>query len=88
MVTALTASGAGFTMAGQLGQGAEASAVLWTSADGWNWRAATLPGPAGSDGGTVTVISGLTSAGTSLSGIGVATTKAGSRPVVYTAPAR
>lgn len=88
VVTALTASGGGFTIAGQIGQGSKASAVVWTSGDGGNWTAATtLPGPAGSGGGTVTMITGLTSAGNSVRGIGAATTKAGDRPVVYTAPA-
>jgi hypothetical protein len=88
VVTALTASGAGFTMAGQTGQGAKAGAVVWTSADGRNWTpATTLPGPAVNGGGTVTAITGLTSAGTTISGIGIATTKAGNRSIIYTAPA-
>jgi hypothetical protein len=85
-VTALSASGAGYVAAGQSGQpgGTQAAAVLWTSPDGMNWAPARrVPDPAG---GTVAVITSLTSAGGTVSGVGVASGRSGASPVVYTAP--
>jgi hypothetical protein len=84
-VTTLAASGTGFVAAGRSGQPNDPAAVVWTSADGSTWAPARMvPGPAG---GKVQVITGLASAGGTVSGIGVAATKAGESPVVYTAPA-
>jgi hypothetical protein len=84
-VTALAASGTGFVAAGQTGQASDPAAVVWTSADGKNWTAARqVPGPTGA---RVQEISGLTSAGGAVTGVGVATTRLGERPVVYTASA-
>jgi hypothetical protein len=84
VVTALTASGTGFVAAGQAGQSGDPVAVVWTSADGKNWTAAKqVPGPSGDK---VREISGLTSAGGMVTGVGVAATQLGERPVIYTAP--
>jgi len=85
VVTALTASGTGFVAAGQVGQSGDPVAVVWTSADGKNWTAAKqVPGPSGDK---VREISGLTSADGIVTGVGVAVTQLGERPVIYTAPA-
>jgi hypothetical protein len=85
-VTAITASATGFTAAGesgQLGKPVHPVTVVWTSADGTNWTAARpVPSPAG---GRVQEIVGLTSAGGTVTGVGVATTRLGERPVLYTA---
>jgi hypothetical protein len=84
-VTALTASNGGFAAAGQSGRSGDPAAIVWTSADGMSWAPArSVPAPAGAQ---VRVITGLTSAGSTLIGIGVASAQAGERPVVYTAPA-
>jgi hypothetical protein len=68
-VTALTAAGAGFVAAGQVGQAGAQHAVAWGSPDGSSWSAATPIGAGadqvtalGSSGGTVT---GTTEQGTS-----------------------
>jgi hypothetical protein len=83
-VTALAASDAGFVATGQTGQPNDPAAVVWTSADGKTWTAARpVPGPAGAK---VQEISGLTPAGGAVTGIGVAATKLGERPVLYMAP--
>jgi hypothetical protein len=84
-VTALAASGTGFVAAGQTDRPGGPAAVVWTSADGKSWTAARpVPSPAGAK---VLQISGLTSAGGMVTGVGVAATRLGERPVVYTAPA-
>jgi hypothetical protein len=81
-VTALAASGTGFTAAGQSGQSGDPAAVMWRSADGRNWTAARpVPGP---PGGKVQEIVGLAAAGSTVTGVGVAATRLGARPVVYT----
>jgi hypothetical protein len=83
-VTALAASGNGFAAAGQAGQDSPSSAVAWTSCDGKNWAPArVVPSPGG---GTVKLVTALAAANGTVTGIGLATTKAGVSPVVYTAP--
>jgi hypothetical protein len=84
-VDALAASNHGFVASGRSGQSNALSTVVWTSADGMNWTlTGTVPAPAGS---TVRVISGLAMTGNTVTGIGVATTKTGASPLLYTAPA-
>ena len=86
VVTALAASAAGYVAVGQSGQSSTPAAVVWTSPDGMTWApAAAVPDPAG---GKVQVITGLTPAGGTVTGVGVgvATTKSRGGPVVYTAP--
>jgi hypothetical protein len=84
-VSALAASSSGFVAVGQSGQPSTASAVVWTSVDGSDWKPAReVAGPADDK---VRVIASLASAGGTVAGIGAATTKAGVSPVLYTAPA-
>jgi Protein kinase domain len=61
-VTALTASGAGFVAAGQLGPANSQRTVTWTSRDGLNWSA---PATAGSGAGQITA---LTASGGTVTG--------------------
>jgi hypothetical protein len=86
-MTALAVTGNGFVAAGrtgQVGQAADPVAVVWTSADGQGWSSArAIPGPAG---GKVQAITGLISAGGTVSGIGIAATRGGAHPVTYTGP--
>jgi hypothetical protein len=83
-VTALAASGSGFVAAGEAGQSSAPFAVVWRSADGKTWTPAmAVPGPAGAK---VRAITGLAAMGGTVRGTGLATTKAGASPVVYTAP--
>jgi len=85
-VTALAAAGTGYVAAGQSGQSVQsaATAVVWTSPDGLTWAPArAVPDPAG---GKVQAITSLTSAGGTVTGVGVATFKSGGSPVFYTAP--
>ena len=76
-VTALTASGTGFTAAGQSGPAGAQAAVVWTSADGSQWAAAR---PVGSQ---VRAITALASAGTTVTGVGFTL---GDHPLLWTAP--
>jgi hypothetical protein len=85
-VTALAATSAGYVAVGQSGQSANSAttAVVWTSPDGMTWAPArAVPDPAG---GKVAAITSLTAAGTTVTGVGIATTKSGGSPVVYMAP--
>jgi hypothetical protein len=83
-VSALAVSSSGFVAAGQSGQPSAPSAVVWTSANGVNWKPARpVGGPAN---GKVRVIASLASTGGTVTGIGAATTKAGTSPVLYVAP--
>jgi len=85
VVTGLAPSGTGYVAVGQAGQSGTPTAVLWSSPDGMTWTSArAVPDPSG---GKVQAITGLTSAGGTLSGVGVATTKSGASPVIYTTPA-
>jgi hypothetical protein len=77
-------SGSGFVAAGQAGPADDPYAVVWRSADGTTWTsAAAVPGPAG---GKVRAITSLAPDGGAARGIGLATTKAGASPVLYSAP--
>ena len=79
-VTALTASGAGFTAAGQYGPPANHAAVVWMSGSGTVWLATPV-------GRGVQEITGLTSEDNTVTGVGYAGTGSGEHPIVWTAPA-
>jgi len=84
-VDALAASNAGFVATGQSGQSSTSSAIMWTSTNGMSWApAAAVPAPSGD---TTRVISGLAMTGSTVTGVGVATSKTSASPVLYTAPA-
>jgi hypothetical protein len=80
-VTALTASGAGFTASGQSGPPGDHAAVVWMSGTGTAWVLASTIGRG------VQEITGMTAAGNTVTGVGYAVTRLGEHPVLWTAPA-
>ncbi len=87
-VTALAASGDGFTATGIFGRTpGHQDVVVWTSASGSAWRAATPTGR-GLSGPGIQVITGLTSSGSALTGVGFTASPAGEEPVFWQSPVR
>jgi hypothetical protein len=89
-VTALTATGAGggFVATGTFGSTpGHLDVVVWTSAGGSSWKAAT-PGGQGLTGSGIQAITGLTVAGPFLSGVGFTATPGGEQPVLWQSPVR
>jgi hypothetical protein len=80
-VTALTAAGGGFVAAGQAGPAGAQRAVIWSSADGLTWSAAT-PAARG-----VRQITALAAAGGTVTGTVTGTAQQGAVPSVVTIPA-
>ena len=87
-VTALTASGDGFTATGTFGrtQGHQ-DVVVWTSANGAAWQAFT-PAGRGLTGPGIQAITGLTASGTTLTGVGFIASQGGEDPVFWQSPIR
>jgi hypothetical protein len=79
-VTALTASGAGFTASGQSGPPADHAAMVWMSGSGAVWR------PASTVGRGVQEITALTSADNAVTGVGYTGTSPAEHPILWTAP--
>jgi hypothetical protein len=87
-VTALAATGKGFTATGTFGgtQGHQ-DVVVWTSATGSGWRAAT-PGGEGLAGPGVQAITALTVAGSTLTGVGFTASPTAEQPTFWQSPIR
>jgi len=87
-VTALTASGDGFTATGTFGrtQGHQ-DVVVWTSANGAAWQA-FMPAGRGLSGPGIQAITGLTASGTTLTGVGFIASQGGEDPVFWQSPIR
>jgi hypothetical protein len=87
-VSALASAGGGFTATGTFGstQGHQ-DVVVWTSANGSAWRAAT-PGGQGLTGPGIQAITALTASGSTLAGIGFTASPSGGQPVYWQAPIR
>ena len=81
VVTALTASGSGFTAAGQYGQTGQQDAAVWTSPSGVNWQVSDVIGPGG---GGQNEIAALASSGTTVTGIGSIQTQQSQESVILT----
>jgi hypothetical protein len=87
-VTALTAAGSGFTATGTYGASTgHQDVVIWTSADGIRWAAAT-PAARGLAGPGIQAITGLDASGDLLTGVGFTATPAGEQPTLWHARIR
>jgi len=90
-VTALAAvpgSGGGFTATGTFGRTpGHQDVVVWTSANGSAWTAATPTGQ-GLTGPGIQAITSLAASGSTLTGVGFTASPAGEEPVFWQAPVR
>lgn len=87
-VTALAAAGDGFAATGTYGASTgHQNVVIWTSADGIHWTAAT-PGARGLAGPGIQAITGLDASGNLLTGVGFTATPAGEQPTLWHARIR
>ncbi|MGH3223765.1 MAG: hypothetical protein ACRDPY_34655, partial [Streptosporangiaceae bacterium] len=81
VVTALTASGGGFTAAGQYGEPGQQDAAVWTSPSGVNWQVSDVIGPGA---GGQNEITALASSGATVTGIGSIQTQHSQESVILT----
>ena len=87
-VTALAAAGGGFTATGTFGRTpGHQDVVVWTSANGSAWAAAT-PAGQGLTGPGIQAITGLALSGSTLTGVGFTASSAGEEPIFWQAPVR
>jgi hypothetical protein len=87
-VTALAAAGGDFTAAGTFGATpGHRDVVVWTSANGVTWKAVT-PAGEGLSGPGIQAITGLTTSGSTLTGVGFTASPAGEEPVFWQSPIR
>jgi hypothetical protein len=87
-VTALTAAGSGFVATGTYGTTAAHQDVLvWTSPNGSSWKAA-LPTGQGLSGAGIQAITGLTTSGSTLAGVGFTASPASEAPLFWQSPIR
>ncbi len=90
-VTALAAAqgpGGGFTATGTFGSApGHQDVVVWTSANGSSWQAAT-PAGQGMTGPGIQAITGLTVSGSTLTGVGFTASPSGEEPVFWQSPLR
>jgi hypothetical protein len=87
-VTALAAAGGGFTATGTFGSTpGHQDVVVWTSANGSAWTAATPTGQ-GLTGPGIQAITGLALSGSTLTGVGFTALPSGEEPVFWQAPVR
>ncbi|MBV9092596.1 MAG: hypothetical protein JO132_01765 [Streptosporangiaceae bacterium] len=87
-VTALAATGDGFTATGTVGSTpGHADVVVWTWAGGAAWRVAT-PAGQGLSGPGIQAITALTASAATLTGVGFTASPAGEQPVFWQFPIR
>jgi hypothetical protein len=87
-VTALAASGDGFTATGTFGgMPGHLDVVVWTSGNGSAWRAVT-PAGRGLAGPGIQVITGLFASGSTLIGVGFTASPAAEEPTFWQSPLR
>ncbi len=87
-VTALTAAGSQFLATGTFGRTpGHQDVVVWTSASGSAWQAAT-PAGQGLTGTGIQAITGLDVSDRTLTGVGFTATPAGEQPVFWQSPVR
>jgi hypothetical protein len=90
-VTALAAAegpGGGFTATGTFGTTpGHQDVVVWTSANGSSWKAAT-PAGQGMTGPGIQAITGLSVSGSTLTGVGFTASPSGEQPVFWQSPLR
>ena len=87
-VTALAAAGGAFTATGTYGRTpGHQNVVVWTSQNGSGWRA-DEPAGQGLTGPGIQAITGLTTAGSTLTGVGFTASPTGEEPVFWQSPIR
>jgi hypothetical protein len=87
-VTALAATGRGFTATGVYGRAqGQQDGVVWTSPNGSGWKAAT-PSGQGLTGPGIQAITALTATGSTLAGVGFTATPSGEQPIFWQSPIR
>jgi hypothetical protein len=86
-VTALVTAGAGFLATGTLGDGSDQDVIVWWSHDGLTWHA-VRPSGQWLHGPGAQQITGLSMAGSTLTGVGYTATGSGQHPVLWQARIR
>ena len=86
-VDAVTATGAGFTATGTFGADGHQDVVIWTAADGLNWKT-NSPSVTGLGGQGIQQITALTVSGSTLTGVGFAASPTGETPTIWRSPIR
>jgi hypothetical protein len=86
-VTAVAATGAGFTAVGTFGVQGGQDVVIWTSADGKVWKA-NSPAVTGLGGQGIQEITALAVSGSTLTGVGFTATPARETPTIWRSPIR
>lgn len=86
-VNAVTATGAGFTATGTFGADGHQDVVIWTTADGLNWKTSS-PSVTGLGGQGIQQITALAVSGSTLTGVGFAASSTGETPTIWRSPIR
>jgi hypothetical protein len=86
-VTAVAATGGGFTAVGTFGVQGGQDVVIWTSADGRTWKA-NSPAVTGLGGQGIQEITALTVSGSTLTGVGFTATPTRETPTIWRSPIR
>jgi hypothetical protein len=86
-VTAVAATGTGFTAVGAFGVQGGQDVVIWTSADGRTWKASS-PSVTGLGGQGIQEITALTVSGSTLTGVGFTATPTRETPTIWRSPIR
>jgi hypothetical protein len=86
-VTAVAATGTGFTAVGTFGAQGGQDVVIWTSADGRTWKA-NFPSVTGLGGQGIQEITALTVSGSTLTGVGFTATPTRETPTIWRSPIR
>ena len=86
-VNAVTATGAGFTATGTFGADGHQDVVIWTTADGLNWKT-NSPSVTGLGGQGIQQITALAVSGSTLTGVGFAASSTGETPTIWRSPIR
>ncbi|MBV9792844.1 MAG: hypothetical protein JO016_02795, partial [Actinobacteria bacterium] len=86
-VTAVAATGGGFTVTGTYGPDGSQNVVIWTSGDGQTWTA-SAPTVTGLSGPGDQQITALTVSGSTLTGVGFSATATSETPTIWRSPIR
>jgi hypothetical protein len=86
-VTAVAATGAGFTAVGTFGVQGGQDVVIWTSPNGQSWKA-NSPAVTGLGGQGIQEITALTVSGSTLTGVGFTATPTRETPTIWRSPIR
>jgi hypothetical protein len=86
-VSAVAATGSGFTATGTFGADGHQDVVIWTATDGLNWKT-NSPSVTGLGGQGIQEITTLTVSGSTLTGVGFAASPASETPTIWRSPIR